>query len=106
VGQSKTVTITAASAVVSISGHLANANGTKHIVEQTSAGKRIILGSFVPAAFVDARGSNFAKAVVLRAGTYTIGTAAGSPGNIFVMSETGAIEPITNISLTVAGNPG
>jgi hypothetical protein len=106
VGEPKTVTVTAASAVVSISGHLANANGTKFIIEQTPAGTRIVLGSFVPAPFVDARGNNFAKTVVLRAGTYTIGTAAGSPGNIFVISETGAIEPITNISFTVAGNPG
>jgi roadblock/LC7 domain-containing protein len=96
----KTITISADKAVVSISGYLANTSGTKNIVAQTSGGTRI-LGSFVAAGFTDANGNNFAKTVMLGPGTYTIG-ATGAPGNVFVTDDAGAVEPITNISVTIA----
>ena len=96
----KTITITTDNAVVSISGHLADASGTKTIVEQTPAGNRI-LGSLVPTRFADARGSNFAKTMVLARGTYPIG-AARSPGDIYVTNAAGDFEPMTNISVTIA----
>src|SRR5262249_12927488 len=70
VSETRTITISADKAVVSISGYVANAAGAKSIVEQTTTGTRI-LGSFVPTGSTDANGHNFAKTVVLGAGTYT-----------------------------------
>jgi len=104
VGGTKTITITADNAVVSISGYLADASGQKHIVEQTSTGTTI-LGSFSPAAFTDRNGDNFAKTVVLPAGTYSIG-AVGSPGAIFVTNDAGGFGPVTNISGEIASSAG
>ncbi len=103
-GDTKTSTITANNTAVSIAGYLANASRQKNLVEQTSAGTRS-LASFVPASATDANGDNFANTVWLPAGTYTIG-AAGSPGDLFVTNDAGGFEPITNITVRIAGNDG